>query len=90
MYEQLRKRKVDMCCLQEVRWRGQGGRFVGFKSRIYNPWWFGNNGEMGIEILVKEKLHEKLVEVRRKNDRMIAMVLVFEEEVITVTCAYAA
>ena len=27
--EQLRKRKVDMCCLQKVRWRGQGARFVG-------------------------------------------------------------
>ena len=25
----LRKRKVDVCCIQEVRWKGQGARFVG-------------------------------------------------------------
>ena len=26
--EELRKRKVDVCCLQEVRWRGEGARFL--------------------------------------------------------------
>ena len=27
--EALRKRKVDVWCIQEVRWKGQGARFVG-------------------------------------------------------------
>ena len=36
--EQLRRRKVDMCCLQEVRWRGQGISFVGLKGRRYKFW----------------------------------------------------
>ena len=31
--EQLRKREVDMWCVQEVRWRGQGARFVGIRGR---------------------------------------------------------
>ena len=39
---------------------------------------------------MKEELCEKVVEVRRKSDRVIAMVLIFKEEVITVICAYAA
>ena len=26
--EELRKRRVDVCCMQEVRWKGQGARFV--------------------------------------------------------------
>ena len=38
---------------------------------------------------MKEELCEKVVEVRSKNDRVMAMVLVFEEEVIGVICAYA-
>ena len=38
---------------------------------------------------MKEELCEKVVEVRRKSDRVMAMVLVFEEEVIRVICAYA-
>ena len=39
--EELRKRKVDVlvCCLQEVRWRGEGARFIGVKGRRYKLWW---------------------------------------------------
>ena len=33
--EKLRKRKVDVCCLQKVRWRGEGARFIGVKGRRY-------------------------------------------------------
>ena len=35
--EELRKRKVDVCCLQEVRWKGEGTRFFGivqFEERL--------------------------------------------------------
>ena len=37
---------------------------------------------------MKEELCEKVVKVRRKSDRMMAMVLIFEKGVIRVTCAY--
>ena len=37
---------------------------------------------------MKEELCEKLVEVRRKSDRVMALVLAFEE-VTRVICAYA-
>ena len=33
--EELRKRGMDVCCLQEVWWRGQGARFLGVKGRRY-------------------------------------------------------
>ena len=63
MCEQLRKGKVDMCCLQEVKWRGQGARFVGCRGRRYKLCWSGNNDEIGdVGILVKEELCEKVVE----------------------------
>ena len=35
VYEELRKRRIDVCCLQEVRWRGQGVRIMGVKVRRY-------------------------------------------------------
>ena len=67
MSGQLRKRKVDMCCLEEVRWSGQGDRFVGIRDRRYQLWWSGSNDGIGVvTILVKEELFEKIVEVRRK------------------------
>ena len=33
--EELRKRMIDMCCLQEVRWRGQVAGKLGMKARSY-------------------------------------------------------
>ena len=33
--EELRKRRKDVCCLQEMRWSGQEAQFVGVKGRKY-------------------------------------------------------
>ena len=33
--EEVRKRMIDVCCLLEVRWRGQGSRMLGMKERRY-------------------------------------------------------
>ena len=56
--EEVRKRKVDVCCIQEVRWKGQGTRFVGTLGRRYKLWWSGNDaGFGGVGILVKEEIY---------------------------------
>ena len=92
MSEELRKRKVDVCCfsLQEVRWRGEGACFFGVKGRRYKLWWCENDDKTGgVGILVKEELCENVVEVRRRCDRVMAIELVFGEEVGRVICAYA-
>ena len=56
--EELKKRKVDVCCLQEVRWRGKGARFIGVKGRRYKLWWCGRDDKTGgVGILVKKELN---------------------------------
>ena len=45
--EELRKRRLDLCCLQEIRWRGQGARFLGVKGTRYKLWWSGNSDGTG-------------------------------------------
>jgi len=88
--EELRRRRVDVCCIQEVRWRGKSARFMGVRGRRYKLWWSGNDeGQGGVGILIKEELCEKVIEVRRKSDRIMALVLIFEEEVLRLICAYA-
>ena len=87
--EQLRKRKVDVCCIQEVRWKGQGARFVGTLGRKYKLWWSGNDAGFGkVGILVKKKISGNVVEVRRKSDSVMVSVLTLGKEVMRVICAY--
>ena len=83
-YEELKKRKVDACCLEEERWRKLRARFFGVKGKRYKMRWRDNNdGIVGIAILEKE-LHEEVVKVRRKSNSAMALVLVFEEEAMRV------
>ena len=89
MCEELRKRKVNVCCIQEVRWKGQGARFVGTSGQRYKLRWSGNDaGFRGVGILVKEKISGNVVEVRRKTDGVMAIVLTLGREVIRIICAY--
>ena len=79
---------IDVCCLLEVRWRGQGARMLGMKGRRYKLWWSGKwDGVGGVGVVVKEELCEKMVEVRRVSDRVMTLV-VFEEDVLRLICGY--
>ena len=76
MHEELRKRRIDVCCIQEIRWKDQGARFVGTSERRYKLWWSGNDAGFGeIGILMKEEIYGSVVEVRRKSDKVMAIVL---------------
>ena len=87
--EELRKRKVDVCCIQEVGWKGQGAHFVGTSGRRYKLWWSGNDvGFGGVGILVKEEISGNVVEVKRKSDRVMAIVLNIGREVMCIICVY--
>ena len=87
---ELRKRMIYVCCLQEVRWRGQGARMFGMKGRRYRPWWsVKGDGFGGVGFMVKEELCEKVVEVRRVSDSLMTVGVVFEEDVLRLICGYA-
>ena len=45
--EELRKRKVDVCGLQEVRWKNEGTPFLGFFERRYKLRWSENSSGIG-------------------------------------------
>ena len=81
---------IDICCLQEVRWRGQCARMLGMKGRSCRLWWSGKgDGVGGVGVIVKEKLCENALEVRGVSDRMMTVVAVFEEDVLRLICGYA-
>ena len=51
-----------MCCLQEVRWRGQGSRMLGLEERRYRLWWCGKRYAVD-EVMLKEELCVKVMKV---------------------------
>ena len=74
--EELRKRMFDVCCLQDVRWRGQGARMLGMKGRRYRLWWSGKGDRIGgVGFMLMKELCEKVVEVRRVSDRLMTVVV---------------
>ena len=49
---------------------------MGTLRRRYKLWWSGNDAASGgVEILAKEEISRKAVEVKRKNDSVMATVL---------------
>ena len=84
--EELRKRMIDVCCLQ-VSWRGKGARMLGMKGRRYKQRQSDKgDGVGGVEAMMKEELCEKVAAVRRV---MTVVVVVFEEDVLRLICGHA-
>nr|XP_016493530.1 PREDICTED: craniofacial development protein 2-like [Nicotiana tabacum] len=82
----LQKRKVNIACIQETRWVGSKARYAdGFKL-LYSGRVKGKNG---VGILVDRELRESVVEVRRVNDRLMAIKLVVGGSTLNVVSAYA-
>ena len=60
---------IDVCCLQEVRWRGQCAMMLAMKGRRHKLWRSGKgDGVGGVGAMVKEELCEKVVEVKGVRD----------------------
>ena len=80
---------IDVCCLHEVRLRGQGARMQGKKGRRCKLWWSEKgDGVGGVGVMVKEELGKNVVEVRRVSDRVMTLV-VLEQVVLRLICGYA-
>ena len=69
---------IDVCYLQEVRWRGQSARMLRMKGKRHKLWWSGKgDGVGGVGVMMKEELCEKVVEVRRVSDRVMTVIVIF-------------
>ena len=61
--DELRKKMIEVCCWQEVRWRGLGAWMLEMKGRIHRQWSSGKgDGVGGVGIMVKDEQCENVVE----------------------------
>ena len=88
--EMLARRKVDICCLQEVRYKNQGTTSFGSSEERYKLWYCGNSeGTSGVGILVKQCLAERVLEVDRISDRIIKIKILLGKSVYQIYSTYA-
>jgi len=88
--EVMGRRRIDICCLQETRWKGSGTRMIGRDRVKYKFFWQGGgDGTGGAGVLVAEGLVENVVEVKRRSDRIVQVKVVVGKEVVNVVSAYA-
>ena len=71
--EVLHRRKVKVCCIQEVSWKGEDSRAL----QGYKLIWKGNSeGTAGVGVLVDSELAYRIIRVERISDRVIVVDLV--------------
>ena len=88
--ETITRRNIDLCCVQEVRWRGASARHIIGKDSRYKFFWVGNNqGTSGIGVLLAEKWVNKVYDIKRVSDRIMLIKLLVGEVVLTVLSVYA-
>ena len=74
--ETLRRRKVDVACLQELRTRGQGARYIMGDIARYKLYYIGNeSGSSAVGIMVQEKWDKHVIAVNRVSSRIITIKL---------------
>ena len=84
--EVLCRRKAKVCCIQDIRWKGEGSRAL----QGYKLIWKGNSeGTAGVGVLVANELVDRIIRVERISDRVIAVDLVIGEQIAKVVSCYA-
>ena len=86
----IHRRKIDLCCAQETRWKGEGARMLGANSRRYKFFWQGcNKGTAGVGVFIAERWIDSVVNVVRVNERIMYVKLVIGKEIVNIVSAYA-
>ncbi|XP_064111347.1 craniofacial development protein 2-like [Macrobrachium nipponense] len=79
--------RVDILCVQETRWKGNKARELGERYKMF---YSGANkeGRNGVGIILSSEKKE-IVEVNRRNDRIIWVRLMVENCTVNIFSAYA-
>ena len=86
IFETLKRRCVDICSLQEVRWKGQTAKMIGNAFKFF--WSGGCKAENGVGVIVANWLIGKVVGVERFNDRVMKVNIIIGDVVWAVVSCY--
>ncbi|XP_047989345.1 craniofacial development protein 2-like [Leguminivora glycinivorella] len=84
----LQKRRINICCLQETKWKGSKSKDIG---NDYQVIYHGtDNKRNGVAIVLDNNFKARIINITRKSDRLIAIKLALDDQQITnIISAYA-
>uniref|UniRef100_A0A914UZ50 Endonuclease/exonuclease/phosphatase domain-containing protein n=1 Tax=Plectus sambesii TaxID=2011161 RepID=A0A914UZ50_9BILA len=83
----LKKRRVHVACVQEVKWKGEKSRNLGAGYKLI---YYGTtSGKNGVGVILNEPLSDKVLEVTRVTDRLMSVKIDLPDGAIMVVSAYA-
>lgn len=83
----LRTRRIDIACIQEIKWRGAKAREIGDGYKLYYNG--EKNTQNGVGIVVSQKLKDSIVAVNRVSDRLMSLQIDSGAKALRVISCYA-
>jgi len=83
----MQRRKICILCLQEIRWKGQGARELGEGYKLLYSG--GTDKKYGVGVILDQEMKEKVVDVTRHSNRLMAVRLVIQGQVYNIVSGYA-
>ncbi|XP_063634931.1 craniofacial development protein 2-like [Cydia splendana] len=85
--EALRRRRINLCCIQETKWKGSKARQIGNEYKLI---YHGTDPKNGVGIVVDKNFQERIVEVNRISDRLMSIKFALDgQPCMNVISAYA-
>ncbi|KAK3539909.1 hypothetical protein QTP70_019554 [Hemibagrus guttatus] len=83
----MERRKVDILCVQETRWKGSKARSIGAGFKLF---YYGVDSKRnGVGVVLKEEFVRNVLEVKRVSDRVMSLKLEIEGVRLNVVSGYA-
>ncbi|KAK3523823.1 hypothetical protein QTP70_010438 [Hemibagrus guttatus] len=85
--DMMERRKVDILCVQETRWKGSKARSIGAGFKLF---YYGVDSKRnGVGVVLKEEFVRNVLEVKRVSDRVMTLQLEIEGVMLNVVSGYA-
>ncbi|KAK3507240.1 hypothetical protein QTP70_012139 [Hemibagrus guttatus] len=85
--DMMERRKVDILCVQQTRWKGRKARSIGAGFKLF---YYGVDSKRnGVSVVLKEEFVRNVLEVKRVSDRVMSLKLEIEGVMLNVVSGYA-
>ena len=83
--EILKRRRVEIACVQETKWKGNKAREIGEGYKLYYSG--ASTTRNGIGIILHSEWQDKILEVKQKSDRVMSIKLVVGKRMLNIISA---